>query len=220
MSPAVPTLYHIPYFSSSMPLQVLKELDVPESEFAVKLIDEKVQRTDPEFLKLSPNHKIPVVELPDGTPLLESGAIALYILEKFDHKGELHVLASDTGNAVKRAKILQGMFYAVAECYAASMGVFMLCHKIEKKDRDEKKLDVAKANFRKVVFDHLLKELKNGENDFYAGNQFTVADIMMGYMIMCAEYCDCELMDNAVINSYNERLKGRDSYTSVFPMDC
>lgn len=63
----------------------LEEMGLP---YSVKVVDiTKGQQFDPEFLKISPNNKIPAIidpEGPEGTPIsvFESGAILVYLGEK------------------------------------------------------------------------------------------------------------------------------------------
>ena len=62
----------------------LEELGLPYEVRAVNL--GKNEQMTPEFLKLNPNHKIPVLE-DDGQVIWESGAILLHLGEKHDPKG-------------------------------------------------------------------------------------------------------------------------------------
>jgi GST-like protein len=63
----------------------LEEMGLP---YSVKIVDiTKGQQHDPEFLKISPNNKIPAIidpDGPDGAPIsvFESGAILIYLGEK------------------------------------------------------------------------------------------------------------------------------------------
>jgi GSH-dependent disulfide-bond oxidoreductase len=62
----------------------LEELGVPYEVHPVNLT--KNEQMKPEFLKLNPNHKIPVID-DDGQVIWESGAILLHLGEKHDPKG-------------------------------------------------------------------------------------------------------------------------------------
>ena len=55
-------------------------------DYELKQIDLSGEQKKPEFLKLNPNHKIPVLE-DDGQVIWESGAILLHLGEKHDKKG-------------------------------------------------------------------------------------------------------------------------------------
>ena len=62
----------------------------------------KGETRTPEFLKLNPNGRIPVVVLEDGTPLAESNAILFYFAEGTPY------LPSDK---LGRARVLQWLFF-------------------------------------------------------------------------------------------------------------
>jgi GST-like protein len=68
----------------------------------------KNEQLSPEFLKLCPNHKIPVLE-DDGQVIWESGAILLHLGEKHDPKGIL--LPKDPK---KRMEAIQYAFFQAA----------------------------------------------------------------------------------------------------------
>jgi GST-like protein len=60
---------------------MLEEVGLPYTAFAVDI--GKGQQFEPEFLALSPNNKIPAIrDTDDGTTLMESGAILMYLAEK------------------------------------------------------------------------------------------------------------------------------------------
>ena len=73
----------------------LEELGVPYEVRWVHL--DKNEQTTPEFLRLNPNNKIPVLE-EDGLVVWESGAILLHLAEKFgkllpaDPAGRIHAI--------------------------------------------------------------------------------------------------------------------------------
>lgn len=64
----------------------LEELGLPYEVNAVDLATG--EQLKPDFLRLNPNHKIPVLE-DDGQVVWESGAILLYLGEKYDRRGVL-----------------------------------------------------------------------------------------------------------------------------------
>lgn len=211
-TPTVPTLYHVSYFCSSIPYNLLLELGVPETDIAIKEISADDLRKGADILKVSPRRVVPVMHMPDGSVLCEVGAICMYILENFDKDGKLHPLVGDE----KRAKFMQGMFYGVSEVYKAAIGVFMLCYSIEPKDRDVQKLEAAKKKYSEVVEDHIMRELDHGKKDFYLGDKFTAADVMMSYSLMTVEYCDVGLFQDSVMKEYMKRVKARPAYIKLF----
>jgi GSH-dependent disulfide-bond oxidoreductase len=78
-------LYYWPTPNGWKISMLLEELEAPYNPISVNIL--KGEQFSPEFLKLNPNHKIPVLvdpDGPDGKPfsLFESGAILLYLAEK------------------------------------------------------------------------------------------------------------------------------------------
>lgn len=74
--------------------------------YEVRPVDlSKNEQLGPEFLKLNPNHKIPVLE-DDGQVIWESGAILLHLGEKHDPKGV--ILPKDPR---KRSEAIQYAFF-------------------------------------------------------------------------------------------------------------
>ena len=60
---------------------MLEELELPYNAIAVDI--GQGEQHDPEFLKISPNNKIPaIVDHDTGLSLMESGAILMYLAEK------------------------------------------------------------------------------------------------------------------------------------------
>ena len=60
---------------------MLEELGLPYNAIAVNI--GQGEQHDPEFLKISPNNKIPaIVDHDSGVSLMESGAILMYLAEK------------------------------------------------------------------------------------------------------------------------------------------
>lgn len=62
---------------------LLEELGVPYTSHSINI--SKDEQFAPEFLKISPNNKIPaIVDQETGVHLMESGAIMLYLAQKYD----------------------------------------------------------------------------------------------------------------------------------------
>ncbi|MCG8558486.1 MAG: glutathione S-transferase N-terminal domain-containing protein, partial [Hyphomicrobiales bacterium] len=60
---------------------MLEELELPYNVFPINIM--KDEQFDPDFLKISPNNKIPaIVDHDTGIHLMESGAILMYLADK------------------------------------------------------------------------------------------------------------------------------------------
>lgn len=107
----------------------------------------------------------PVLELPNGVNLLESGAISLHLLET--HGGPQHPLF---GKPEHRAELLQWLFYSPATLYHA-MGPGFSGTPKQKKE--------ARAALESIHLPFIASKL--GKQKYILGNEFTIADIFLGY---------------------------------------
>lgn len=93
------TFYYAPMSTASITTLVFEELGVPCER--VKVDVSKKQTKTPDFLKLNPNGRVPVV-VHDGTVLFESSAITLYLGETFGvEKGLFPAPGPKRGEAMK-----------------------------------------------------------------------------------------------------------------------
>ena len=213
--PSVPTLYHSKWFCSSIPLWALQELGVPETEIAVVSITQEQLKTDPTIAKLSPRKVLPVLAYPDGTTILEAGAILLHFLEKFDKEYKLHPSPSSP----LRAKFLQHIFYVVSEAYAAVVAVFGVSFSTPKEKRDRAVVDPLMEKYNTKVVKYLERELEYGKRPYLLGDEFSAADIAFGYIIMTASFCNGEdTLVSEVAKKYHERCSQRELYGKLFNM--
>lgn len=91
--------YHSPMSTASLTELVLAELDVPHE--VVKLDIRAGDTKKPEFLKINPNGKVPVI-VHDGVVIWESAAITMYLGETFGvQKGLYPAAGPKRGEAMK-----------------------------------------------------------------------------------------------------------------------
>lgn len=136
--------------------------------------------------------------------MLESGAIAWYLLEKYG--GKENALF---GKPEQRAKLLQWAFYAPATFYPVLSAAYYepAASNPEEKEKIKKKL-------QDTVFVQLAREL--GDNKYILGDEFTFADIMIGYELAGAAYLGW--LDDSVptLKAYMDRLNERPSFKKAF----
>jgi glutathione S-transferase len=99
-------LYHVPKSRSQRVLWLLEEVGEPY-ELTI-LGDRKARLADPEHLRRHPFGRVPVLE-DDGVNIFESGAICLYIADKYPQAGLLPTSGTDRGLAY------QWSFFAYTE---------------------------------------------------------------------------------------------------------
>ena len=141
---------------------VLAEKNLPYDIIAVDL--RKQEQKTPEFLKLNPYGKVPVL-LDDGTALYESCIINEYLNEKYPNPP---LLPADLGKRAK-ARILTD--YGLAHLDGAYQKLRIELMK-EEKEQNQEVVDGAKNTLRKLL-QHLEKELD--DQPYLVGN-FSLAD--------------------------------------------
>lgn len=141
---------------------VLAEKNLPYDIIAVDL--RKQEQKTPEFLKLNPYGKVPVL-VDDGTVLYESCIINEYLNEKYPNPP---LLPADLGKRAK-ARILTD--YGLAHLDGAYQKLRVELMK-EEKEQNQEVVDGAKNTLRKLL-QHLEKELD--DQPYLVGN-FSLAD--------------------------------------------
>lgn len=93
------TFYYSPMSTADITNLVLAELEVPHERVILDI--RKGDLKKPEFLKLNPNGKVPLI-VHDGTPIFESAAITIYLGETFGvEKGLYPAAGPKRGEAMK-----------------------------------------------------------------------------------------------------------------------
>jgi glutathione S-transferase len=81
------TFYYAPMSTASLTDLVIEELGIPVKR--IKLDLKAGDTKKPEFLKLNPNGKVPLI-VHDDTPIFESSAITMYLGEQFGVEKKLY----------------------------------------------------------------------------------------------------------------------------------
>ena len=150
------------------PRMILEETGLAHRIIPVN-IRERQQMT-PEFLKLSPGHKIPAIVDPDGpggatVTLCESGAILKYCAEK---AGKFY-----PSNATDRIKVDQWLFYGSATftTLAQQFGHWVI--------RSPLKVPQAQEHYTATLRDMLgTLDTHLADNEYFAGG-YSIADMSM-----------------------------------------
>ncbi len=192
-------LYFAPRTRSVRILWLLEELRLP---YEVERVDFRpTARTF--FSQSTPTGKLPTIE--DGDVVMcESGAIVEYILERYG-KGRL---APPVGSP-QRARFLQWMHFAESTAFPPLGIVVWLT--VYRTDAQEHAALVNDARGRvAAAFDFL--ESGIGEFDYLVGNEFTAADIMMGFTLVAARMLG--VLDDGYpkLQAYLARLQARPAF--------
>ena len=148
---------------------LLTELKLPfENRW---LNPEKKENESPEFLKLNPSGRIPVLEIGD-TAIHESGAICAYLGDQYLDQGFAPALSSPD-----RAKYQQWMYFAASTLEPLQTRI-MIIEDIPAGDfHDEKEASlVADLSGALAALDQGLSK-----NSFLIADKFSIADICVSY---------------------------------------
>jgi len=165
----------------------------------------KDEQFAPEFLKISPNNKIPAItdtDGPDGEEmaLFESGAILIYLAEKCQRED----LLPTSGAA--RYKVLQWLMFQMG-----GVGpMFGQVHHFTKFAKED-------VPYAKERYSTELKRLYGvmdahlADNDFFAGETFTIADIAIYPWVSRYEWHPIELGDYPHVKRWYDMISQRES---------
>ncbi|WP_437911794.1 glutathione S-transferase family protein [Sorangium sp. So ce302] len=174
----------------------LQELGVEFETIQVNLRAGENRR--PEFLKLNPAGKLPV--LVDGDLVLsESVAIVLYLAEKYPDKG---LLPADPR---ERAKVNQWLLFAATELEQPLWRIARHKFLYPEDKRQPGDIPVAREDF-KAMADVLEKHMD--QRQFVVGDSVTVADLVMAYTLDWAN--EAHLLDDfPQLRTYMDRMYAR-----------
>ena len=143
----------------------------------------------------------------DGEFIIESGALSLYLVEKYG--------GSDSkllGHPDQRLKLLQWIFYGPS---TFNPGIVGLWH-----DEDLKSSPAKLAKFKENLEQKNLTLLSNAlgdSNHYLLGSEFTLADIVVSYSLIGLNlmgYIDAEKFPN--VAAYIARLMKRESFITAY----
>ncbi len=154
----------------------------------------------PDFLKLNPFHHVPVI-VDDGFRVNESLAILDYLETKYP---EISLLPSDPKTLAK-VRMVQ-----MVTCTELASPILPLILNPE----DGLKITKAKRQIKRVLtfFSEIL-----GDNAYFGGNQFTIADILAGNSIVLISKLGYDLSIFPNIEAWNERLLNREVWQKTQP---
>jgi glutathione S-transferase len=192
------TLYHAPRTRSVRILWLFEELGLPYELKKVEFV-----RPSTTFSQRTPLGKLPVIE--DGeVTICESGAILEYILERYG-RGRL---APAVGSPL-RGPFLQWLHFAEGTAYPP-LGV-IVWHTLYKGDADGLPSVIEDARDRaRTALDFLEQAL--AENAYLLGDDFSGADIMVGFTLAVARALNVLDDRYSQLAAYLARLEERSAF--------
>ncbi|KVK75146.1 glutathione S-transferase [Burkholderia cepacia] len=189
-------LYGFAGTRSQRALWGLKELDADFEFVSVNLLQGEHKR--PEFLRLNPAGKVPV--LVDGDLVIpESAAIVLYLADKYPEKALLPV------DPALRAQAYRWVMFAVTELEQPLWRITRHSFLYPPEKRSPADIELAREDFRTMAA--ILDKHMEGR-EFIVGDALTVADCVTAYLIDWAG--ECNLIESFPhLRAYLERLYAR-----------
>ncbi|MEO1304635.1 MAG: glutathione S-transferase [Pseudomonadota bacterium] len=192
-------VHHLRVGRSIFTVWLLEELGAP---YELEIYDRNdMGRAPPELKKAHPLGKSPVIE-DDGFVLAESGAIALYLLEKFDPENKF---GPPQGDPKAYAEWMQWMMYSEASAFAPLLIKLLL-------SRDETKpaiFDMFSSGEVALQLGYL--DARLSDRPYIMGDQFQANDIGTTYIAQMAQRLG-ELGPYPSLSTYLERNTTRPAF--------
>jgi glutathione S-transferase len=174
----------------------LQELGVPFEAVTVNMM--AGENRSPEFLKINPAGKLPVLVDGDVT-LIESVAIVMYLADKYPDKG---LTPKDLKH---RAELDQWLLFTATELEQPLWRIARHSNLYPKDKRLPADIELARNDFMpmaKVLEDHMRGR------EFLVGDSVTVGDFVLGYTLDWAKLV--KLLDGLPrLDAYMERMYAR-----------
>lgn len=182
-------------------LWLLEELGIP---YEIEIVERGVGSTE-SFRMINPIGKMPAI-IDSGSSVFDSGAILEYLLEKYD---TAHQFSPERGSA-QWLNYIQWMHGSETFMLPGSQFGHHTVVRPEE-DRDPKLAAEGKAEFETNLryLDKLLSA-----REYLAGEQFTAADIMMGWSLFVMETVGFGAGLEHV-QRYSKQLKARPAFRKV-----
>jgi GST-like protein len=182
----------------------LEELDVPYNAHTIDI--RNGEQFKPDFLKISPNNKIPaIVDTETGISIFESGSILIYLADKYGK------FLPGTDNLALRTETLTWLFWQVA---GLGPNLGQLAHFYRYAQAEEEHLQYSKQRFLdevKRLYGVLEKQFEKHGGDYVVGTELTIADFAIYPWLKAAadgplkEY----IGDHQRIDEYIKRMNER-----------
>jgi glutathione S-transferase len=204
-------LYHYPASRSARAKWMLHE--VVGDAFEVEKVDlYGAVQYSAEFLRLNPNHCVPVLEITWDTGavqrLIESAAMVAFLADAFPDAG----LAPSPEATPERADYLQMLHFGSTWMDMMLWQIRAHEHVLPDAERDPRTARRYRNKFREEVEPQLAARLKQAP--FSCGQSFTAADCVMGHTVFWARgYGLCR---EEVFRRYISHLSKRPAFVAAF----
>jgi glutathione S-transferase len=196
--------YYSPMSTASITELVLAELAVPCEK--VKLDIQKGDTKKPEFLKVNPNGKVPVI-VHDGTVIWESAAITMYLGEVFGVDKKLYPAPGPKrGEAMKWIVWTNVTLGDAVARFARNTMSWVPAEQHNAKAAEAAKQDIATCL---RILDESL-----ADKSFLVGD-YTLADTHLNSLMDWLRHMQHDVTPYARLNAWSERCRARPAYAKV-----
>jgi glutathione S-transferase len=191
--------YGAPMSSAARTHWMLEEVGVPYEYKRLSIRDGDTKK--PEFLKVNPGGKIPVIQ--DGNvTLTESMAINFYLAEKYA-KG---LMPTD---AVERAHVYEWTFWAMSNVQPLFLEI--LLNTMIRPDAERDPQAVTRAREQIPQYLTVLNNALKGK-EYLVGNRFTVGDLNAASVLGLGAFVGVDLAAYANAQAWLTRVQSRPSF--------
>eukprot|EP00439_Symbiodinium_sp_Y106_P025336 s2372_g3.t1 len=208
------TLYHYPLTRSTRVLWLLHELG-DKVKFECKRVElMRGEGQTEEFLKLNPNHAVPVLQFKDNKGearvMYESCAMVEFLTDALA-SGDL---APEVGLSAERAEYQKWLWFAGSWMDQLLWQLRLHDALLPAEDRDPKTTERTKAKWLKEIEPQIEAQLQAMGNKFILGETFTSADILVGHCLGWSKAYG--LSQNEVLAAYLTRLQDRPARQAAY----
>jgi glutathione S-transferase len=192
--------YYSPMSTASITELVIEELGLPCEKVKVDLQQGETKK--PEFLKVNPNGKVPVI-VHDGTSIWESAAITIYLGETFGVEKKLY-----PAPGVKRGEAMQWIVWTNVSIGDA-VGRFTRNTMPWGAPEDQKNAKAGEAA-KSDIGKHLgILDAALAGKQFLLGADYSLADAHVSSFIGWLRHMQIDFAPYARVNAWNERCTAR-----------
>jgi len=191
--------YYSPMSSAVRVTWAIDELSVPCERVLVDF--RKGETKAPEFLKLNPNGKVPLLVV-DGQPIFESLAIIVHLGETYGVAKGLYPVPG-----LERAQCLKWIAWGSASLLEPiNRYVLNTSDRVPAEQRNAKAGEIAKEDLEKMLA--LLDDALSGRS-YLLGDHFTLADLAVCGFVPYLRFLGYDVSRHAHVKAWSERCLSR-----------
>lgn len=201
------TVYYTPQTRCDRVIWTLEELTI---EYTIKLIalSSKNQKSE-EYLNINPYGLVPAIE-DSGRAIYESGAICMYLVDKYG-QGKL---APSIDNETR------GLYYQFILSLPANIEppfVNALAAQLKEPSIDFN--STVPGEVKAIISNLTILEKHLKQNQYSCGDEFTVADIVVGACLLFSKRCNLFFLSSKTLDNYLAKLTERPAYKKTVAIE-